>query len=92
MSNEQANSVQEQRPWMQGPWEWSEGGALRGIDDADDRVLIARHRSWSSGPSAELIALAPELAEAVLEQYRRYPDCDLVRDLAPLLLAIGSEA
>jgi hypothetical protein len=52
--------------WTPGPWAWSEGGVLRGQDDLDDRVVVARHRSWGKGGNAELIAIAPDMASAIM--------------------------
>lgn len=35
--------------------------------------------------NAQLIALAPEMAEAILTQAERYPDCEIVKELAAKL-------
>lgn len=39
----------------------------------------------------QLDRLAPEMAEAILTQAERYPECEIVKDLAEKLRAIGGQ-
>ena len=98
---EQHEGSETRRTWTPGPWTWRDPNISSGNDgfrwfssdtlDGGDATSVV----WSNATmttiaaDAALIALAPDLAEAVLEQFRRYPDCDIVRDLAPRLLALG---
>ena len=114
MSNEQASSVQESRPWIVGPWcVQSQGEHIGAVWSGTDPEthglpLCAVHAyrggvgstDWLAGSAymrladAQLVALAPELAEAVLSFDSEDNDtfresCIRLNVLAAKLRAIG---
>lgn len=81
MSNNQQNTT----PWTRGPWTttgynsgWG-GHAVIGPDRDGEQFPVGKVNGWGEHPEADanaaLIALAPEMAEAILalaDQHHRY--------------------
>lgn len=61
------------RPWSKGPWEWVWFAGTQELNTADGSSWIVRNGSSSGTVStpenAQLIALAPEMAEAIMRAF-----------------------
>lgn len=79
----------QQTPWTPGPWEYNPG---KGQLIAAERTMVAIpwHEDDQGDYDAELIALAPEMAEAILWLWRTRDDLPFMfTKIAKRLEAIG---
>ncbi len=90
------------RAWTEGPWVVRDGTPVGGgqvweiaSPHAPEVNCYEVASSWENRPTADLIALAPEMAEAILawddNGQCAPPDSDALVDLAEKLRQIGGE-
>lgn len=95
------------RPWTPGPWTYTEDKPYTGSDanyqviwdspDKYDNTLLCDEQYYPSAPTnkhdAQLIALAPEMAEAILawDGPEGWKSEMFLEDMAAKLRAIGAE-
>lgn len=89
----------EARPWTPGPWraETSPWGEVVIVDASGSQVATGRPTMYADAtPTVELIALAPEMAEAILYVVELFENGDakwcnqILSDMATKLRAIGA--
>jgi hypothetical protein len=86
------------RAWTEGPWLSSvdQFGGTEIVDSSGSQIASGRPTMYAdAAPNAALIALAPEMAEAILawddNGQCAPPDSDALVDLAAKLRAIGGK-